>query len=56
MAFRAPMSDEEVASELTGDSDGDGILDSVEATLMARFSPLVRLAPDGTDWCSATVR
>lgn len=46
----APMTDEEIASALAGDSDGDGILDSVEAALMARFSPTVRLAPDGTDW------
>ena len=39
----APMTDEEVASDLTGDNDGDGIVDSVEASLMARFSPTVRL-------------
>jgi len=44
----APLTDEEVASDLTGDNDGDGIADSVEASLMARFSPTVRLDPSDT--------
>ncbi len=52
----APMSEDEVGSELAGDSDGDGIADTVEAALMAKFSPTVRLyssdntRPANVDW------
>lgn len=45
----APIPEDELDTELAGDNDGDGIADSVEASLMAKFSPTVRLAPAAAD-------
>lgn len=38
------------ADALTGDNDGDGIVDSYENQLAAKYAPEVRLPPDSIDW------
>jgi hypothetical protein len=48
-ACEAPEVEEDTESALAGDADGDGILDTTEAALAAKFSPRVKLAPTAND-------